>query len=72
MGGAQGTAVDVEAPVGAMKAKEFFDAAWFLERAGRNLARLQREFPESDEFKAMSADQCSMDWAISRTGSSRW
>jgi len=40
-----------------LRVGDLFDAPWFLERAGRNLNRLQREFPESDELKAMTAQQ---------------
>ena len=36
---------------------DLFDTPWFLERAGRNLARLKQEFPESAELQAMTADQ---------------
>ena len=40
-----------------LRVADLEDAPWFLERAGRNLARLQREFPESDELRSMTAEQ---------------
>ena len=35
---------------------DLYDPAWFVECAGRNLERLKREFPESTELQAMSAE----------------
>jgi adenylosuccinate synthase len=39
-----------------LRVADLFDRPWFLERAARNLARLQREFPESEDLQAMNAE----------------
>jgi adenylosuccinate synthase len=36
---------------------DLFDRPWFLERAARNLSRLQREFPESEDLQALTAER---------------
>ncbi len=40
-----------------LRVGDLFDASWFTERTARNLARLQREFPESEALRAMTADR---------------
>ena len=46
---------DKAARVG-LRLGDLFDPEWFRERAGRNLARLVREYPESEALAAMTAD----------------
>jgi adenylosuccinate synthase len=38
-----------------LRVGDLFDREWFLEQAERNLGRLEREFPESKDLQAMTA-----------------